>query len=354
MPFHFSGHFKRRMIVLSILTGLIIFISTPLTYFILGIDGVSKDADAHSCYLAKRIAAVVQQNPAHWEYEVQKFSKVLNDYTGVSSIKIFNNKNTIVYQESYTNPRFFYIVKRSPIAFNKVTFGYVEVSENAGKVFYFTGVILLIFGVFGLAIGLVLYKYPTKIVTKAEEKTASILERLEKLSYYDNLTKLPNRVMLDKQLINLLEKTKEKGSNLAVLFLDLDHFKEINDSLGHEYGDILLKSVADRLRSSKFSSELIARQGGDEFIVAIPDFISVSELEKRAISIIKSLSHPFEIEGDEYTITTSIGISIFPTDGKDIKTLLKNADYAMYKAKGQGKNKFCLYSSVFNSNLFIS
>jgi diguanylate cyclase (GGDEF)-like protein len=135
---------------------------------------------------------------------------------------------------------------------------------------------------------------------------------------------------------------------IGVMFLDLDRFKNVNDSLGHDSGDLLLKAVADRLSHCIRDGDTIARLGGDEFIFILDNIAQPEDTPLVAQKILLAFSSPFYLKERELFISASIGISVFPTDGQDSETLLKNADTAMYRAKEWGKNQFQLYSPVLN------
>ncbi len=193
-----------------------------------------------------------------------------------------------------------------------------------------------------------------------ERKAAESQIRL--LAYYDGLTLLPNRLMFTEKLNQALENAQRQNRLLAMLFLDLDRFKQINDTLGHSVGDRLLQGVAERLRKclrsgdtiarsndSRGMSDNVARLGGDEFIVSLTDLTRVEDVQKVAYRLLESLKEPFAIEKHEVFVTTSIGISLFPYDGTDLETLLKNADAAMYHAKDAGRSNFQFYSKSMNA-----
>jgi len=165
---------------------------------------------------------------------------------------------------------------------------------------------------------------------------------------HDPLTGLPNRLLFDKRLSLALVSAHQWGEMLAVMFLDLDRFKTINDTLGHASGDQLLQQVAHRLAKCLKPSDTIARWGGDEFTLILPQVRSAHDATEIAKRIIKALKTPFEFHGQEIHVTTSIGIALAPYDGEDAETLLKNADMAMYRAKQQGKNDFQLYAPDMN------
>ena len=166
---------------------------------------------------------------------------------------------------------------------------------------------------------------------------------------HDPLTGLPNRLLFDKRLSLALAYAHQSGEMLAVMFLDLDRFKTINDTLGHASGDQLLQRVAHRLAKCLKPSDTIARWGGDEFTLILPQVRSAHDATKIARRILKTLKSSFDCQGQEIHVTTSIGIALAPYDGEDAETLLKNADMAMYRAKQQGKNDFQLYAPDMNT-----
>ncbi|GGG08281.1 EAL domain-containing protein [Paenibacillus abyssi] len=157
------------------------------------------------------------------------------------------------------------------------------------------------------------------------------------LAYYDSLTGLPNRIFFNRELAATLEQSRRKGQTSAILFIDLDRFKVINDTLGHENGDILLQHVANRLRSCLATKDILSRMGGDEFTAVLPD-MTREQTAEAAQKILDAFTLPIDISGHEVFITPSIGISMYPEDGLDHQVLVKNADQAMYAAKDNGKN----------------
>jgi diguanylate cyclase (GGDEF)-like protein/PAS domain S-box-containing protein len=177
-------------------------------------------------------------------------------------------------------------------------------------------------------------------------------ERLQFLANYDALTSLPNRSMFVQRLNYALTHANRYNKQLAVLFIDLDRFKLINDTLGHDAGDLLLKDAAGRLRGCLRESDTVARLGGDEFVVLLTEFSQNRDVVGVAKKILETMASPFLLGGHECHITASIGISSFPGDSKDYQTLLKNADIAMYRAKEQGKNNFQFYSAQMNVDSF--
>jgi len=176
-------------------------------------------------------------------------------------------------------------------------------------------------------------------------------ETIESLAYYDSLTELPNRRLLNDRLVQELSRAKRNKEKLAVLFIDLDRFKTINDTLGHHAGDWLLRSVAERLKLCLRKCDTIGRLGGDEFVVILSQINRPENATKFAIRILESIKKPFNISNHKFYITTSIGIAIYPDDGDDENILLKNADIAMYRAKEHGKNTYILYTTAMHADI---
>ena len=170
-------------------------------------------------------------------------------------------------------------------------------------------------------------------------------ERLHHLAYYDALTELPNRILFNDRLNQAMARADRSKQMVAVLLLDLDRFKIINDTLGHMAGDTLLIDVARRVDDCMRESDTVARLGGDEFIVALPDMDNFNHASLVAQKIIDVLARPFTLENQEVFITTSIGISFYPSSGNNAEMLVKAADIAMYHAKEQGRNNYQFYRS---------
>jgi len=173
-------------------------------------------------------------------------------------------------------------------------------------------------------------------------------ERLKFLANYDQLTALPNRSLFNQRLERALAHAQRFNKGLAVLFLDLDRFKNINDTLGHEAGDSVLKEVAARLMGCVREIDTVARLGGDEFVVLIEQVTEVRQAGSVAHKLIRTMAEPLLQGGHECSVTASVGISTYPADGDDGATLLKNADIAMYRAKEQGKNNVQFYTPTMN------
>ncbi|MGF1613194.1 MAG: EAL domain-containing protein [Gammaproteobacteria bacterium] len=169
-------------------------------------------------------------------------------------------------------------------------------------------------------------------------------ERIYRLAHYDVVTKLPNRLLFVDRLHHALERSKREGMQMAVFFMDLDHFKTINDTLGHPTGDILLQQVAEKLSQCLRRQDTVARIGGDEFTILLENIKDIAAVETVSRKILHTLAKPFCIGEQKTFISGSIGISVYPNDGSDVDALLKNADLAMYRAKELGRNRYQFYA----------
>jgi diguanylate cyclase (GGDEF)-like protein/PAS domain S-box-containing protein len=176
-------------------------------------------------------------------------------------------------------------------------------------------------------------------------------ERIQVLAYYDELTELPNRTLLQDRLAKALAGAARRKEKVALLFLDLDRFKIINDSLGHSVGDLLLQKVAGRLKQWAREQDTIARIGGDEFLVVLNGIRDITDIAVAAERLMDAMTPEFDIEGHSFAVSCSIGISIFPEHGTDNEALIKNADAAMYCAKESGRNAFRFFTEEMNAQV---
>lgn len=173
-------------------------------------------------------------------------------------------------------------------------------------------------------------------------------ERIWHLAYHDTLTGLPNRMLLQDRLSRALSYAQRRQGRVGILFIDLDRFKTVNDSLGHGMGDRLLQAVAERLLTTVRSGDTVARRGGDEFVLVLPEIADAGGAIEVAGHILESLSSPFKLDKQVLYATPSIGISIYPEDGEDVDTLLKHADIAMYAAKDAGRARYQRFMPAMN------
>jgi diguanylate cyclase (GGDEF)-like protein/PAS domain S-box-containing protein len=171
-------------------------------------------------------------------------------------------------------------------------------------------------------------------------------ERIKRLAHHDSLTGLPNRNLLNDRISHALARVRRHGGRMAVLYVDLDKFKPVNDRLGHQAGDVVLKEVANRLNACIRSSDTVARVGGDEFVVVIEEIARLGEAAMVAHKIIDILALPIDYCGTACTIGASIGIAVFPDDGATVEDVCKAADAAMYRVKRAGRNNFLFFSEA--------
>ncbi len=173
-------------------------------------------------------------------------------------------------------------------------------------------------------------------------------EEIKQLAFYDSLTSLPNRRLLSDRLIHSFYAARRTGKRGALLYMDLDNFKVLNDTLGHDMGDMLLMRVAERLKQSVRESDTVSRFGGDEFVVLLENLnkeyqSALNEVDKITKQILTNLGKPYQLDDIEYTSTPSIGVALYGEHGNTPDELIKNADIAMYKAKQSGRNTVCVY-----------
>jgi len=190
-------------------------------------------------------------------------------------------------------------------------------------------------------------------INEMKKRLADFYARLESsearyryLAQHDPLTGLPNRLLLQDRFEQASIQAQRDETHLGLFFLDLDHFKQVNDTLGHDQGDALLKAVVTRVQAVLRQSDTITRQGGDEFIILASGMSNSDAVKTLAAHIIKSMQKPFVLNGESCAVTFSLGISLYPEDGQDFEGLLMKADSAMYRAKATGRNTYCLYDEV--------
>lgn len=179
-------------------------------------------------------------------------------------------------------------------------------------------------------------------------------KEIEHMAYYDSLTKLPNRFLFEDRVNKAIEVSKRTSKNISIIFIDLDNFKSVNDTLGHQGGDILLQQVAEGLQDLLSRTDIVARFGGDEFMIMINNVSSKETIIKMADKIMDLFSEVSIVQGQEFSVTASAGIAIYPEDGEDSDSLVKNADIAMYEAKAKGKNQYALCTKKMKDELLIN
>lgn len=185
----------------------------------------------------------------------------------------------------------------------------------------------------------------------SEQELKKNYAHIEQLAYHDGLTGLYNRVAFMKYAYKIFHDASVGASKHAVFFIDLDNFKNINDTLGHDYGDLLLKDVSDRMLSCIASDDILARNGGDEFLILKNRFDTVDDLENFASQLVNVVHHPFILNDETAVVSMSVGIAVFPNNGLTVSELIKNADIAMYNAKNSGKNSYRFFDSYMEDDV---
>jgi diguanylate cyclase (GGDEF)-like protein len=179
----------------------------------------------------------------------------------------------------------------------------------------------------------------------------SLEKELERQATHDPLTDLPNRILLSDRIQHAIAMEQRRHIPFGILFFDIDYFKRVNDSLGHQAGDALLKDVAKRLQNAFRREDTIARVGGDEFVMVVLDLKKEDSINNVAIKLLSLFKDPFKISGHSLFITISLGISLYPKDGKTPETLIHHGDIALYHAKDRGKNQFQFYSPFLKQDV---
>ena len=187
-----------------------------------------------------------------------------------------------------------------------------------------------------------------KRLRRTNEELTSALSTIQTMATHDTLTALPNRALFNEELVHAIERARRDGHSLGLFFMDLDRFKNINDTLGHAVGDRVLQEASRRLQASVRAADLVARLGGDEFVLLVESYGETSHLAEIAGKVLSGFAAPFMVDAQELVLSASIGICTYPVDGEDAQTLLSNADIAMYRAKEQGRNRHCFYAAELN------
>ena len=378
---NFYDAFSKKMFILANLTGLFISVAMPVAYFLLSLSEQEEIAQFHSKEIATEIVKAVKVNPELWKFSVVKFTKIFDERTNekIVSIRIFDNEGHLINEESSHHSYVLSSTGTSDIIYNNKRYGYVEVSHDLDGILQLTLAQLVFFSILGLLIGLTLFKFPAKLIKSAEKDihnyVSDLSQTLEKvtaqndeiaclykavassegkikhLAYHDYLTGLPNRLFLSEKINYAIKLASQRETMLVIMFLDLNDFKLINDTMGHDKGDQLLIEVSERLVTSLRKCDTVARLGGDEFILLIEDVTDENDINEIIKKILKNFNEPYILNNQECVITTSIGVSVYPTDGTDAGELIKNADIAMYKSKGKGKNLYERCSPVMKTKV---
>lgn len=280
-----------------------------------------------------------------WSMDVRE-NKVLFTSTGIESISGYNSREfeegSMVWADLiYSDDLPYYHSRQETLSAAKPPKGRYRIKHKDGTIRWIEDNTIPVFDQEGALIRL------DGIITDVTDQIKSE-EAMAHLAYHDYLTGLPNRRMFENELGDLLESARILQKPFAVLYIDMDGFKRINDTLGHLKGDLLLKEISTRLRDNTPDIDLVARMGGDEFTILLRHIKDTEEAVSFTQKLITSLEEPFSISGYELFVTASIGMTLYPIDGEDSETLISRADTALYRAKEMGKNNFQIYTSSMN------
>ncbi|MDB9515425.1 EAL domain-containing protein [Roseofilum reptotaenium CS-1145] len=281
---------------------------------------------------------VITDAQGNIEYVNPKFEKI----TGYTAAEV-QGKNPRVLKSGHTSDQEYKIMWET-IASGQEWYGEFKNRRKNGHVFWEHASISPIKNLEGKITHFVAVK---EDITQRKQNEAL----LEYHANYDTLTALPNRILVRDRLQQAITQAEQKENKVAILLLDLDHFKQINESLGHELGDRLLQEVAQRLLLCIQKSHTLARLGGDEFLILLPNLASLYDPENIAHNILHAFKTPFDVQGEEIFISVSIGITLYPDDGLNGTMLMKHADSAMYEAKNEGRNTFRFFTPQINQQV---
>lgn len=345
-----DGPFVRLAKWLALFTALVISLGTPSAYLYFGYQGAIGELTGEITFKARQVSRLINANPEYWEFEELRINGLI-DNSGMGSSaeiqRVFNDADEIVVQRPKSDPAFFWptLVQTKPVFDYGVPVGRIEITKSLRPIYESTLMVALGSLLAGLIVYWGLRVVPLRVMRKA-------WERISYLASHDMLTNLPNRAMFLETLELALSGARLPRLPVTVYSIDLDHFKDINDTLGHAAGDRLLRLAADRMQNCLRQGDTLGRLGGDEFAifqVGIGDFQAASQVAER---IIEELSRPFNLDGLDALIGVSIGLSTYDGDGAVTSDqLLQHADLALYKSKNNGRGTFHFFQEDMDAKL---
>jgi len=318
--------------------------------WLLGLTGIGFTSRRVDRHLEERVAHLEETGLAAHVFEsslqgvmitdaegrILRVNNVFTDLTGFSAEEAIGQQPSIL-RSGHHDPEFYAGMWHDLLAQGRWS-GEVTNRRKSGEIFVAWETISTVYDDSGL---------PRYFIAMFQDVTDQKLanQRIYQLAHYDILTQLPNRQLLGDRITHAIDRARRQGSWLGLLFIDLDKFKVVNDTLGHHAGDKLLAIVADRLTKCVRASDTVARLGGDEFAILLEDIDTLNDIERVAEKIVSTAAEPIPLEGRQWRVGASVGISLYPKDGEDMGSLLKNADTAMYKAKADGRNRFQFFDA---------
>ena len=328
---------------------IIVTISIPSIYFATKYNERIGSVRTLSTIYGSLVTKAINKNPTMWRFEEHKLMALVEDNVaeGASFTRyavLDPGRNPIVSSSDKQLP--WPVIDYEKGLYDSTELvGYYKIEQSLRPLLAKTMLALLGGGILGLLIALTLRYLPLRALMRSQQ-------RLMHLAHHDVLTGLPNRALLNDRLEQAILHAKRYSRCVTVVFIDLDNFKHINDSLGHDTGDELLRQVADRLQRSVRGTDTVVRLGGDEFVIILFDQPEQNEPVAGTIERMRNrVAEPMHIGAQILQITPSMGIASYPGDGEDVNTLLKNADAAMYQAKDLGRNNFQFYTPEMNRKM---
>ena len=351
----------------AIIIASIVAVCLPAGHFALSYQyqiGAMRSEARFTATLATRYIAL---NPEIWRYQVLRLNDLLGRDPAQSALpeqrRIFDEANRVIAasEEKLATP---ILSVRAPLFDAGTTVGYFEINRSLRPQLIETALVALLGLVFAAAVFGVLKVLPLRALNRALDNLRQSEQRMVHLASYDHLTGLPNRALFHDRLAGAMQRAQRAERLVGLLYLDLDRFKQVNDSLGHPFGDQLLKQVAERLQRSMRQTDTVAspfarderfdttvaRLGGDEFTIVLEEIKHIDEITRIAQRILALFSEPFDLDGHQLYVGASIGITVYPFDDVDIDNLIRAADAAMYRAKAMGRNNFQFYTDDLNGN----
>jgi len=334
--------------IMALIMAVSIAVFPPLLQYYYGTQYEKGIVTSEASLFARNISQIIGRNPTMWEFETLRINELIEVKNLTNKIEVLNTDSETVTQTGLTDVREPFVSVTKPLHDAGRVVGTLIVTHSTAHVAKDAALLLLVTSICAFLAFFFLRTFPLRLVRLATERASF-------LASHDSLTRLPNRSLFNESLFEAMCDVGRQNTSLAVLCIDLDHFKEVNDLLGHASGDELLKQATERMTSTLRSNDVLARLGGDEFAIVQKHVDQPSGSSALAERLIAEISKPFDLEGNEVIVGASIGISIQTdsADGeeRDGQTMLRHADLALYRAKGDGRGAFRYFEDEMNDAL---
>ncbi|WP_372981970.1 putative bifunctional diguanylate cyclase/phosphodiesterase [Marinobacter sediminum] len=344
-----SSQVERYLSIAPLIIAFIIGLGVPSGYLFIKYQHELAGIEAMSRIHGSMVIDAINKNPEMWQFEEHKLNGLVENRVaeGEAAEHLPRNQNRFsilttdgeVLAENTAEPPPAPIIKHDTPLFDATKHvGFFRVESSISEELVNSLILLIICGLLGLYVAFSLRTLPLRALRHSYAK-------LLHLAHHDSLTGLPNRKFLQEKLESAIRNSPSRNPSALLLFIDLDNFKDVNDSLGHASGDELLKTLSHRMLSSIRASDTLARLGGDEFIILLENYPDDTESTKQLVNKIRSvIAQPVALSGKMLKVTSSIGVAKYPQDGTTVGDLLRSADVAMYNAKSNGRDAFSLYT----------